>query len=71
MKATAVLNYTTNNDKKGAKRLPNVNPAYVPTYQSTGAESSTQLIKTAVMALHSLTTNTFTSVALETEFDIN
>lgn len=71
MKANAVLTYSTVNRVKGTKRLPNVNPNYVPSYENTGAESSTTLIKTAVQALNNLTTNSYSSLALETEIEIN
>ena len=71
MKATALLNYTTASSTNiNTKRLPNVNPLYIPTYTQEASAQSANKIRSAVTALNNLTTNTFNSVGVEIEFDL-
>lgn len=70
MKANAILRVNDANVNEISRRLPNVNPNYVPKYgqsiDSIGAAKITQACK----ALNTLTTNTFKSVGLELTEDI-
>lgn len=71
MKVTAIYGYTTPISTAGqTKRLPNVNPNYVPTYSQEASADSRALIRRAIQALSRLTTNTFTSAGLDIEYDI-
>lgn len=72
MKGNAVMALTDTNLNKFDKRLPNINPAYLPDFGSdTIAISSAVSIKAACQALNSLTTNTIRSITLESEIDIS
>ena len=71
MKATAIYGYTTaTSSTVQTKRLPNVNPNYVPTYSQEASSGSKGLIRRAIQALNALTTNTFNPAGLEIEYDI-
>ena len=71
MTGVASFNYRDTSMNTGTKNLPNVNPALLPSWQSTPAESETAKIKTAVIALNNLTTNTFVSLKLIMTEDIS
>lgn len=72
MKANAVLTMTDANLNKFDKRLPNVNPRYMPDYGTdTVATSSAVSIKTACQSLASLTNNTLNKIAVELAIDIS
>jgi len=71
MKVTAIYGYTeAGSSTKQTKRLPNVNPDYVPTYSQEASAGSQALIRRAIQALSALTTNTYSSAGLEIEYDI-
>lgn len=71
MKVTAIYGYSTTTSSAGqTKRLPNVNPNYVPTYSQEASAGSQALIRRAIQALNALTTNTFDSAGVEIEYDI-
>lgn len=71
MKVTAIYGYTTAvSSTVQSKRLPNVNPNYVPTYSQEASAGSQSLIRRAIQALNDLTTNTYNSAGVEIEYDI-
>ena len=70
MKGIVTLtNFDTNNNRY-TKNLPNVNPNYLPTYDTTVAESDVAKIKTACESLMSLSQDTLTNLNLSVEIDI-
>ncbi len=72
MKGNAIVTWTDSNLNKSDKRLPNVNPAYLPNFGSdTVATNSAVSIRSACQALAGLTSNTITNIAVGVEIDIS
>ena len=70
MKGTAILTWTNTNLKQSTKNLPNVNPAYLPTYGENIATDKAASIKSACQALSALTSNTLNDVKVRSEESI-
>ncbi len=70
MKGKAILKVTDTNENVSEKNLPNLNPAFLPNYDEDIAASDATVIKTACIALNSLTTNTLNQIKVSTEIDI-
>lgn len=70
MKGTVTLELRDTNNRAYTKNLPNVNPAYLPTFDSDVAIASAASIKSACVALNNLTTSTLMSIGLTTSLDI-
>lgn len=70
MKASAVLKVSDVNLNDISKKLPNVNPSYIPQYGEEIDAGYAVSIKSACQSLNALTTNTFKGVNLEITEDI-
>ena len=70
MKASAVLKVSDTNSNDISKKLPNVNPSYIPQYGEEIDAGYAVSIKSACQSLNALTTNTFKGVNLEITEDI-
>ncbi len=72
MKANALLTLTDTNENRFDKRLPNLNPQYMPDYGTDTVPTNTAVsIKAACESLISLTSNTLNKIAVELAIDIS
>lgn len=70
MKGTVTMTLTDLTLNNYTKNLPNVNPAYLPTYDVEVAESDVAKIKTACVALMDLSNDNLTALTLSVSMDI-
>lgn len=70
MKGIVSVTYTDGAANTYNKNLPNVNPAYLPTYGVDVAESDVAKVKTATLALFSLSNCTANAINLSIEMNI-